>query len=154
MATIFQSKQAQNQGQAVVAGWNNQATLKGITMHIGSDGYPFMPVDDRNNGGGYIPGVTRRLPGGYTFESGYPIVNFVSPTITDGQIDYLVNTLGSGSESFNVTVRYHRYDSVGKADTFDANAVLNLRLEQLPGLKRRHNEINGFIWEFVLVEIL
>lgn len=154
MATIYESKRGQNAGQSVVAGWNNQATLKEITSYTGTDGNPFLPVNDRSNGGGYTPGVTRRLPTGGTFESGYPIVRFISPSITDGQIDTLVNTLGSGAESFNVTVRYHRYDSVGRADTFDANAILNLNLEQLTQLRRRQNTYDSFEWEFVILETL
>lgn len=151
MATLYESKRGQNAGQSVVAGWNNQATLKQITAYTGTDGNPFLPVNDRN---GYTPGVMRRLPTGGTFESGYPIVRFISPSITDGQIDTLVNTLGSGAESFNVTVRYHRYDSVGNFDTFDANAILNLNLGQLPGLTRRQNARQQYVWEFVIVETL
>lgn len=154
MATIFDALRGQNQGHAIVAGWNNQNLLKNITAYVGSDGNPFLPVNDRDEPGGYFPGVLRRLPTGGTFESGYPIVNFVSPVITDGQIDTLVNTLGSGQESFNVTVRYHRYDSVGNFDTFDANAILNLILGQLPGLTRRQNARERYVWEFVLVELL
>lgn len=150
MATLYQSKVSQNQGQAFVPGWNNQATLKNVTAYIGTDGNPFMPVNDRT----YIPGVTRRLPTGGVYISGYPIVNFVSPVITDGQLDTLVNTLGGGAESFNVTVRYHRYDSVGNFDTFDANAILNLNLVQLPQLTRRQNARQQFVWEFVIVEFL
>lgn len=154
MATLYESKRGQNAGQSVVAGWNNQATLKQITAYTGTDGNPFLPVNDRDKGGGYFPGVLRRLPYGGTDRSGYPIVNFVSPVITDGQVDTLVNTLGSGQESFNVTVRYHRYDSVGNFDTFDANAILNLNLEQLPGLTRRQNAREQYVWEFVILETL
>jgi hypothetical protein len=154
MATLYQAMQGLNQGQAVVAGWNNQATLKNITAYVGSDGNNFLPVQDKKDGAGYTPGVIRQLPGGYTFESGYPIVRFRSPTITDGQIDTLVNTLGGGAESFNVTVRYHRYDSVGNTDTFEANAVLNLRLDQLNSLTRKRDTYTGYIWEFVIVETL
>lgn len=154
MATLYQSKVSQNQGQAFVPGWNNQSLLKNVTAYIGTDGNPFMPVNDRDNGGGYIPGVTRRLPTGGVYISGFPILNFISPVITDGQIDYLVNTAGSGQESFNTTVRYHRYDSVGNFDTFDANAILNLNLLQLPGLTRRRNTRERYQWEFVIVETL
>lgn len=148
MATLYESKRGQNAGQAVAAGWNNQSTLKEITAYTGTDGNPFLPVNDRN---GYTPGVTVRLGTGGTYEEGYPIVRFTSPTITDGQIDYLFSTLLSGAESGNVTVRYHRYDSVGKVDTFDANAVLNLNLEQLTQLRRRQNTYEQFQWEFVIV---
>lgn len=154
MATIYDALRPLNQGQAFVPGWNNQATLKDITAYRGTDGNNFLPVNDRNNGGGYSTGVSRRLGTGGTLESGYPVVRFVSPAITDGQIDYLVNTAGGGVESFNVTVRYHRYDSVGKADTFVANAILNLNLGQLPGLARQQNAYVNFVWEFVLVEVL
>lgn len=150
MATLYQSKVSQNQGQAFVPGWNNQATLKNITSYIGTDGNPFMPVYDLT----YIPGVLRRLPTGGTFLSGYPLLYFVSPVITDGQIDYLLNTAGGGQESFNTTLRYHRSDSVGVADTFDANAILNLNLGQLPDLTRRQNTREKYRWEFVIVEVL
>lgn len=147
MATIFQAKQGQNQGHAIVAGWNNQNLLKNITAYLGSDGANFLPVDDRN---GYTPGVTQRLTNGGTTLQAKPIIRFTSPVITDGQIDFLYTTLLSGSESNKVTVRYHKYDSVGKADTFDANAWLNLNLEQLPGLQRVKNGYENFVWENVI----
>lgn len=151
MTNLYTSMQGLNQGQAFVPGWNNQATLKNITAYVGSDSRNFLPVDDRN---GYFPGVTVRLPNGGVYNDGFPVVRFTSPAMTDGQIDYLVNTAGSGQESFNATVRYHRYDSVGKADTLDANAVLNLNLEQLQQLERRQDAYVGFVWEFVIVEPL
>lgn len=154
MATIFDALRGLNQGQAFVAGWNNTATLKNVTAHVGSDGNNFLPVNDRTNGGGYTPGVTRRLTTGGTYQSGLPIVRFVSSSLTDGQVDYLVNTVGGGQQSFNVTVRYHRYDAVGKADTHVANAVLNLNLDQQNSLNRQQNTWSGFIWEFVITEVL
>lgn len=154
MATLYQSKQSQNQGQALVAGWDNTATLKNITAYVGTDGENFLPVNDRTDGGGYTAGVTRRLTTGGTYKSGLPMVRFVSATLTDGQLKYLVNTIGGGQESFNVTVRYHRYDAVGKADTHVANAVLNLNLEQQNSLNRKQNTWSDFIWEFMLTEIL
>lgn len=151
MSNLYSAMQGLNQGQAVVAGWNNQATLKNITAYRGNDNNNFLPVDDRN---GYSPGVAVRLPTGGVYDDGFPVIRFISPAITDGQIDYLVNTLLSGQQSGNVTVRYHRYDSVGKADTFDANAVLNLNIEQLQQLERRQDAYVGFVWEFVIVEPL
>lgn len=150
MATLYQSKVSQNQGQAFVPGWNNQSLLKNVTAYIGTDGNPFLPVDDRD----YTPGRTLRLTNGGTTDEGFPIVRFVSPVITDGQIDYLVNTLGSGQSSFKVTVRYHRYDSVGNADTFVANAWLNLNLDQLKQLTRKQYTYNNFVWEYVIVQTL
>lgn len=140
-----------NNGQAWVVGWDNQATLQDVTAYTGTDSEAFLRVDDRN---GYITGRTQRLPGGYSYTSGYPVVRFTSPWISDGQIDYLVNTAGSGSESFNVTVRYHRYDSVGKTDTFEANAVLFLNLNQREQLERLSTGYTDFVWEFVIVEPL
>lgn len=151
MSTIYYSRQGLNQGQEIAAGWSNQANLKHITALVGTDGNPFLPVDDRN---GYTPGITRRLPNGGTWESGFPIVRFTSSAITDGQIDYLVNTLLGGVESGNVTVKYHRFDSVGNADVFTANGVLNLNLDQLTNLTRRQTTYEGFVWEIVITETL
>lgn len=147
MSTLYNAMQGLNQGQAIVAGWNNQATLKNITAYVGTDGNPFLPIDDRN----YTPGVTRRIPGGYTFQSGYPMVRFISPAITHGQIKRLVTAFGLSS---NVTVRYHRYNAVGITDTLVANAVLNLNVEQLPGLQRHQNAYVNYTWELVIVEVL
>lgn len=151
MSTIYASRQGLNQGQAIVAGWNNQATLKNITAYVGTDGNNFLPVDDRN---GYFPGVTVRIPTGGTYQEGLPVIRFVSSTITDGQIKFLVDTLLSGQQSGNVTVRYHRYDNVGAISTHDANGVLNLNLEQLQQLARKQNTYSGFTWEIVIVEPL
>lgn len=149
--TVFTALRGLNQGHAIVAGWNNQATLKDITAYQGTDGKNFLPVNDRN---GYTPGVTRQLTTGGTRASGMPVVRFTSPWISDGQLDYLTNTLLSGSPSGNVTVRYHRYDSVGRTDTFVANGILNLNLEQLPNLQRRQNGYLAFEWQIVITETL
>jgi len=151
MATVFDALRGLNNGQAIVAGWNNQATLKNITAYVGTDGLNFAPVTDRS---GYTPGVTRRLPNGGTFESGFPVVRFTSPWISYGQLDTLLNTIGGGLESSPVTARHHISTSLNKTDTQDSNGILNLNLDQLPGLTKRQNGYEGFQWEIVIVEVL
>lgn len=150
MATIYQSKQTQNQGQAFVMGWNNQSTLKNITAYVGTDGNPFLPIDDRN----YLLGRIVRATRGSTGEEGFPSVYFAFSEITDGQLDYLRNTLWAGAASAKTTVRYHRFDSVGKLDTFVANCYSNLNLDQLPGLERIKNGYAGYRLQHVIVQTL
>ena len=151
MATVFDALRGLNNGQAIVAGWNNQATLKNITAYVGTDGLNFAPVNDRS---GYTPGVTRRLTTGGTFESGLPVVRFVSPWISYGQLATLQNTINAGLESNNVTVRHHISTSLNKSDTQDSNGVLNLNLDQLPGLTKRNGGYENYVWECVIVEFL
>jgi hypothetical protein len=151
MTTIFNALRGLNNGQAIVAGWDNQATLKDITAYVGADGLNFLPVNDRS---GYTPGVTRRLPTGGTFESGLPVVVLTSPWISYGQIDTLLNVIGGGQESSNVTLRHHISDSLSRTDTQNSNGVLNLNLDQLTQLERIENGYRGFQWEIVIVEVL
>lgn len=140
-----------SQGQMIVSGWDNAATLRNVTAYTGTDGLRFLPVEDRN---GYTGGVERDLNTGGVLMSGFPIVRWTSPWISDGQIRYLWQTILSGSQSGNVTIAAHTPLSVGKAQTFHFNAVLNLRLNQLQSLTRRRNGYVEFVWELVIVEVL
>lgn len=137
-----------NQGQAIVANWNNASNLKNITAYQGTDGLNFLPVFDR---GGFTTGVTRNLTDGSTRMSGYPIVRLTSPWISDGQIDYLYSALLSGSESGMVTVKCHQPTSQGLGDTANYNAFLNLNLNQLATLTRKGKGYTGFVWTLPLV---
>lgn len=145
MATIFQAKQGQNQGQQIALGWNMQSLLKDITALIGTDGHNFMPVDDR---GLYSSGVIRNMPTAGIQYVGLPTVGFFHPTITDGQIATLKTYRG------NVTIKHHIEDSVGKLTVQTSNAVYNMDLNQLLNLKRQQNQYIGFISNFVIVEVI
>lgn len=145
MATIFQAKQGQNQGQQIALGWSMQSLLKDITALIGTDGHNFMPVDDR---GLYSSGAIRQLSTAGILYSGLPTVGFYHPTITDGQIATLKTYRG------NVTIRHHIEDSVGKLSVQTSNALYNMDLNQLQTLKRQQNQYVGFISNFVIVEVI
>ena len=151
MATIFDALRGMNNGQAIVAGGDNQALLKDITAYVGADGLNFLPINDRL---GYTPGVTKRLGTGGTVESGLPVVRFTSPWVSYGQIDTLLNTINAGQESNNVTVRHHISNSLNRTDTQDSNGILNLNLDQLTSLQKEENGYRGFVWEIVIVEFL
>lgn len=141
-----------NQGQRIVAGWNNVPTLRDVTAYYGTDGIRFLPVEDRENA--YTGGVERNLPTGGFLQSGMPIVRWTSPWISDGQIRYLYLTLLSASQSGNVTIAAHTPLSVGVTASFNFNAVLNLRLNQLQSLTRKRNGYLDYEWELVIVEVL
>lgn len=140
-----------NQGQKIVAGWDNAATLKDWTAYVGTDGLRFMPPNDRN---GYTDGIARRLNTGGTLQSGFPVVRLTFPWISDGQIKYLFSTLLSGSESGNVTAATHTPLSVGSQDVSNCNAVMNLNLDQIASLARKRNGYTDFAVELVIVEVL
>lgn len=141
----------QNQGHMVVSGWDNVPTLKNWTAYIGTDGERFLPPYDRD---GYTSGVTRRMNTGGILRSGFPIAKLTFPAITDGQIDYLITTLGGGSVSSNVTVAIHAVPSVGVNDVSNFNAVMNIDTDQITTLQRKEDAYVGFVVEFVLVEAL
>jgi hypothetical protein len=145
-----------NQGQKVVAGWDNEATLRDWTSYMGTDGERFPPPNDRRGdiGAGYTDGVTRRLNSGGTRQSGFPIVRLAFPWLSDGQIKYLYTTMLGGSDSGNVTAAVHTPLSVGAQDVSHFNAVMNLNLNQIPSLTRKRNGYEGFVVELVIVEVL
>lgn len=145
--TIFVPR-FRNQGQKIAAGWDAPA-LSDWTSLIGTDGVRFAPPSDRN---GYTDGVTRRLNTGGIRMSGLPIVRLAFPWISDGQLDYLYNTLLSGAESGNVTAAVHIPPAVGINDTTTYNAVMNLNLDQLQTLTRRGAGYEDVVIELVLVE--
>lgn len=134
-----------NQGQHIALGWNNAPLLKAITELVGTDGERFIAVNDR---GLYSPGVIRQLPTGGILYSGMPTVHFISPWITDGQIETLKTYSG------NVTIRHHIDDSLNKGDVQTSNAIFNLDLNQLAGLERVENTYKAFRWDFVIVEVI
>lgn len=140
-----------NQGQQIVAGWDNAATLKNWTAYVGTDGLRFAPPNDRN---GYTDGVARRMNTGGVLMSGFPVVRLTFPWISDGQIKYLHATLLSNSESGNVTASVHTPLSVGAQDVSNYNAVMNLNLDQIATLTRKRNGYTDFVVELVLVEAL
>lgn len=141
-----------NQGQRIIGGWNNTATLKNVTAYTGTDGIRFLPVQDRENA--YTGGVECNMNTGGILLSGFPIVRWTSPWISDGQIRYLWLTLLGGAQSGNVTISAHTPLSVGVAASFNFNAVLNLHLNQLQTLTRRRAGYLDYIWELVIVEVL
>lgn len=145
--TIFVPR-FRNQGQKIAAGWD-APVLFDWTSLIGTDGVRFAPPSDRN---GYTDGVTRRLNTGGTRQSGLPIVRLAFPWVSDGQIEYMVQTLLGGTESGNVTTAVHIPPAVGVNDTSVYNAVMNLNLEQLRNLTRRGAGYEDFEVELVLVE--
>lgn len=141
-----------NQGQQIVAGWNNEATLKNITAYVGSDGKRFLPIDDRKS---YSEGIERNMNTGGILMSGFPVVRWVSPWISDGQLYYLKHTLLAGEITGNVTIATHiPGDSVGASSVSHFNAVFNLRLNQLQSLARKGSGHVDFVWELVIVEVL
>lgn len=143
--TIFTTLRGLNQGQQIALNWSNQSNLKNITALLGTDGVNFLPVKDR---GFYAPGVIIPLPTGGIHYEGLPVVDFVHPWISDGQIETLMIYRG------NCTLRHHITESVGKNDTQVSNVVFNLDLNQVNGLARRQNGYLDFISRFVIVEVL
>lgn len=139
--------QYQNQGQAIVLGWNHVSTLKNWTAYIAGDGNRFLPPFDRD---GYTDGVERRLPTGRVLMAGLPIARQKFPWVSDGQIDYLYDTFNGQ----NVTVSIHKPTSTTKYDVVNYNAVANVLLNQAATLTRKRNGYEGFELELVLVEPL
>jgi hypothetical protein len=140
-----------NQGQMIASNWDNVAGLRNITAYFGTDGLRFLPVQDRN---GYTGGVERTMNTGGVLHAGFPVVRWTSPWISDGQIRYLWDTLLSDTQSGNVTIATHTPLSVGASSSFNFNAVLNLRLNQLQTLTRKGDGYRDFVWELVIVEVL
>lgn len=144
MATIFESMRGQNAGQQIALGWN-APTLMNFTALVGTDGKPFLPVEDR---GGYLAGVIRPLPTGGIYYAGMPAIQLTHPWVSDGQIATLKTYRG------NCTLKHHIEDSVGKQSVQTSNVIFNLDTNQLAGLQRRHDGYEGFVSTFVIVEVL
>lgn len=136
-----------NQGQKIVLNWNNAANLRDWTSYTGTDGKPFLPPNDRN---GFSDGVARTLPTGRVLMAGNPISEQTFPWVSDGQVDYLEATF-TGQ---NVTVAIHKPSSVGKTDTVNYNAVVDIDLNQTKTLQRRGDGYENFVVRLVLVEPL
>lgn len=144
--TVFTALRGLNQGHQIAAGWNQTAGLQNITSILGTDGVNFLPVKDR---GFYSPGILRQLPTGGVFTVGLPTVKFISPWISDGQIERLKLTYNG-----NCTLKHHISESVGRNDVQTSNVIFNLDLNQLQPDNRLTNGYKGFIWNFVIVEVL
>ena len=136
-----------NQGQMIVLGWDNVATLKNWTAYVGSDGERFLPPNDRN---GYSDGVERLLPTGRVLMSGLPIFRLTFPWLSYGQLDYLKTTFNGQ----NVTATAHKPTSLTTHTTVTFNGVCNVLLNQAASLTRKRNGYEGFVVELVLVEPL
>lgn len=141
----------QNQGHMIVSGWDNVPTLKNWTAYFGTDGERFLPPYDRD---GYTGGVIRRMLTAGILRAGWPVARLTFPAITDGQIDYLIGTMGTGNISANVTVAIHAIPSVGVNDVSNFNAVMNIDTDQTAVLARKENAYLKFVVDFVLVEVL
>jgi hypothetical protein len=140
-----------NQGHKIVAGWDNEPTLRDWTAYSGADGQPFAPPYDRN---GYTAGVIRRLNTGGIKRSGFPIARLTLPAITDGQIAYLASQFTVDGVTGNVTIAIHLPGAQGKNDVSNFNAVFNLDTDQLTTLTRRNDAYEDFVCEYVIVEVL
>jgi hypothetical protein len=139
-----------SQGQKIASNWDAEAALQDITAYVGTDGKRFAPVDDRK---GYAGGIERNMNTGGILMAGMPVVRWVSPWISDGQLHYLKHTLLAGG--INVTIATHiPGDSVGKNAVSHFNAELNLRLNQLQSLTRKGSGYLDYVWELVIVEVL
>lgn len=136
-----------SQGQQIVLGWDNTATLKDWTAYVGTDGLRFAPPSDRN---GYTDGVDRRLPTGAVLMAGIPIVKLTFPWLSFGQIDYLETTFNGQ----NVTAAVHRPNSLTKTATYTYNAVCNLDMNQFVSLTKKGRGYELVVVELVLVEPL
>ncbi len=136
-----------NQGQQIALGWDAESSLKNWTAYVGSDGLPFLPPNDRS---GYTDGVERRLPTGRVLMSGLNVSRQTFPWVSYGQVDYLESTF-SGQ---NVTVAVHKPSALNKEDTSNFNAVCNIDMNQTTTLTRKNDGYEGFVVEFVLVEVL
>jgi hypothetical protein len=136
-----------NNGQQIAAGWNNAGSLANITSLTGvTDGYAFQPVNDR---GQYSEGVVRQLTTGGEYFEGYPSVRFISPWISDGQIERLKTTYRG-----NCTLKHHISESVTSSDVQTSNVIFNLDLAQLQNLERIADGYKDFVWTFIIVEVL
>ena len=139
-----------NQGQMIAAGWNNASGLTDFTALFGTDNLRFPPVYDRE----YSTGIMRQLTTGGVKDSGRPVIRVTIPYISYGQIDWLLDTLNSGTESANVTYRGHKPNALNAADVTTWNAVDDLDLNQLPQLTKRPGGYAGYILKLVLVEVI
>ena len=136
-----------NQGQAIVLGWDNVATLKNWTAYQGTDGVNFLPPSDRT---GYSDGEDRNMPTGTILMAGIPVSRQTFPWISEGQITYLLNTF----DNQNVTVAIHKPSSIGQMGTSNYNAVLTVDINQFSSLTRMRNGYELFVARLVLVEPL